>query len=157
VKTRLMMRIVAGLWCSLAMGLCSFAWGTPPTSTAVVTLQVGSSAEQPPAEDFMNQQAINPSANALKAQAAQTVNAAPVSEPSNIPPVPSYRTLGAAAAAGVNPLAHRLEANTPRGTPVNPSRMRRLTPYILLGGGFALLLGMVYVVLSRRLRRTGPA
>jgi hypothetical protein len=148
----LKLNILASAVAALSLiGFSSAASAEEPSAPTVITVPVDSKVDQPPSSDFMSQSPINPDASQLKAESASSTN------PSGSPdlsgtPVPSYRTLGAAAAAGVNPLAHLALASAQGGEPVTTSWVRHLLPYGLIALGFAVVLSVAYVVLSPRIR-----
>ena len=155
------------------------ALASPPQ--APVTFKVGQAADVPSAE-YMSEGNINPRTRDMKAAAApapapsvvdSTPPAVSPAEPAATPPaplaaapavgltvgeaIPSYRTLGDAAKAGVNPLAPApVKAAAPK-VPVAraSSGLKSMSPYALIGLVLLIVGAVGYVVSRARARAAG--
>jgi hypothetical protein len=147
---------------------------------APVTFKVSQAAEVPSAE-YMNEGNINPRTRDMKATEAAAASpttpdaAAPAGEvtsPATPPPavaspavgvevgqaIPSYRTLGDAAKAGVNPLAQlRSKGPAAKAPAAAASGLKSSLPYALIGLVLLIVGAIGYGVSRARARAAGAA
>lgn len=150
------MPLLLSVCCALS-AFTSVTQASSAPAPVIVTVPVDSlDRAAPPSDAFMHQGSINPSTETLKKQVDPAPTLTPGSSalpPAAAPAAPSYRTLAAAAAAGVNPMVPKAGPKLiPSRAPAQGLLQQRWTRYALgtLGG---LLLLVIISSLRQRFSR----